>query len=579
MPNVFRYFGKGISNDFISRLTYYQEDWKGALKGNQFRVLAAACYIFFASAMPALAFGQQIFAETTGMFNVVHVLAATAINGVLQAILGGQPLLIVGVAEPIILVYGYMFSFAKTQPGLLHGKLFLPWAAWCCVWTSFFILTLSAFNLCGYINKFTRYSGELFGMLIAILFFQQAVKGLIQEFHSGNETFERQVNGLWSLILAFGFLLTSLLLRTAHSWRFLRASARLVLADYGFFLMVLTWTGLSFAVSSPSSHVPSRVQTPNTWDIQTSWTVAKSMNTISGPYIAVSIIPAIIITILFFFDHNISSKMAQQEDFNLMKPSAYHYDFMLLGFMTALCGLIGIPPVNGVLPQAPMHTKALSKRAGITQDSGLDVVEQRVSGLLQSLCVGACLGITPAIRQIPTAVLWGYFAFMAIESLPGSQFWERILLLITDPKQRVIMMEKGNAVYLQNVPFGVIKAFTILQLFVLMAVYGLTWAPIGGIVFPIPIMLLVPFRQWVMPTIFSREHLRYLDPLFDETLSLVPQYQTEEASEKEFAADDSQRHLSEFSLAKQVSECAGQHNMNVIVPLFSDDSVELKEGI
>ena len=35
------------------------------------------------------------------------------------------------------------------------------------------------------------------------------------------------------------------------------------------------------------------------------------------------------------------------------------------------------------------------------------VVEQRFSGLLQSLGIGACLAAMPAIRQIPTAVLWG----------------------------------------------------------------------------------------------------------------------------------------------------------------------------
>jgi hypothetical protein len=33
---------------------------------------------------------------------------------------------------------------------------------------------------------------------------------------------------------------------------------------------------------------------------------------------------------------------------------------LLLGAMTLLCGLIGLPPVNGVLPQAPMHTKSVA---------------------------------------------------------------------------------------------------------------------------------------------------------------------------------------------------------------------------
>lgn len=39
----------------------------------------------------------------------------------------------------------------------------------------------------------------------------------------------------------------------------------------------------------------------------------------------------------------------------------------------------------------------------------------------QSLFVAICLGLTPAIKLVPTAVLWGYFAFMSLESLPGSQ--------------------------------------------------------------------------------------------------------------------------------------------------------------
>lgn len=64
------------------------------------------------------------------------------------------------------------------------------------------------------------------------------------------------------------------------------------------------------------------------------------------------------------------------------------------------------------------------------------VNEQRVTNLLQSLLVGACLGAMPVIKKIPTSVLWGYFAYMAIDSLPGNQFWERLLLLFITPGRR-----------------------------------------------------------------------------------------------------------------------------------------------
>lgn len=66
----------------------------------------------------------------------------------------------------------------------------------------------------------------------------------------------------------------------------------------------------------------------------------------------------------------------------------------------------------------------------------VEVKEQRLSNLLQALMVGICVAAMPILKKIPTSVLWGYFAFMAIESLPGNQFWERILLLFTAPSRR-----------------------------------------------------------------------------------------------------------------------------------------------
>ena len=61
----------------------------------------------------------------------------------------------------------------------------------------------------------------------------------------------------------------------------------------------------------------------------------QDMGKVSGRYIVAGLIPALIITILFFFDHNVSSQMAQLPEFNLKKPPAYHYDFALLACMVS----------------------------------------------------------------------------------------------------------------------------------------------------------------------------------------------------------------------------------------------------
>ena len=58
-----------------------------------------------------------------------------------------------------------------------------------------------------------------------------------------------------------------------------------------------------------------------------------------------------------------------------------------------------------------------------------------LSNLVLSLSSGEflkCAALTPLIKFCPVAVLWGYFAYMALDSLPGNQFWQRILLLGTD---------------------------------------------------------------------------------------------------------------------------------------------------
>lgn len=48
-----------------------------------------------------------------------------------------------------------------------------------------------------------------------------------------------------------------------------------------------------------------------------------------GVFVALPL--AVILTILFFFDHNVSSLLSQKREFHLKKPPAYHWDFFVLG--------------------------------------------------------------------------------------------------------------------------------------------------------------------------------------------------------------------------------------------------------
>ncbi|RWW79875.1 hypothetical protein BHE74_00011816, partial [Ensete ventricosum] len=138
-----------------------------------FSILAPTMYIFFASALPVIAFGEQLSKETA--LSTVETLASTAICGILHAVLGGQPMLIVGVAEPTVIMYTYLYNFARGREDL-GARLYLAWAGWVCFWTACMLFLLAIFNASDIISRFTRIAGELFGMLITVLFMQEAIK-------------------------------------------------------------------------------------------------------------------------------------------------------------------------------------------------------------------------------------------------------------------------------------------------------------------------------------------------------------------------------------------------------------------
>ncbi|MED6217028.1 Boron transporter 1 [Stylosanthes scabra] len=254
---------RGIKNDLQGRFMCYKQDWIGGLNAG-FRILAPTTYIFFASAIPVISFGEQLERDTDGVITAVQTLASTALCGIIHSILGGQPLLILGVAEPTVIMYTFMFNFAKRRPDL-GSSLFLAWSGW-----------------------FTRIAGELFGLLIAMLFMQEAIRGLINEFNvperanSASAEFQpswRFGNGMFALVLSFGLLLTALRSRKARSWRYGSGWLRGFIADYGVPLMVLLWTAVSYIpAGSVPKGIPRRLFSPNPWSpgAYENWTVIKA---------------------------------------------------------------------------------------------------------------------------------------------------------------------------------------------------------------------------------------------------------------------------------------------------------------
>jgi boron transporter len=104
--------------------------------------------------------------------------------------------------------------------------------------------------------------------------------------------------------------------------------------------------------------------------------------------------------------------MAQARHFPIKRPAGFHWDFFLLGIVTFVSGILGLPAPNGLVPQAPVHTESLSvmkqvdskerfkssddeqtadERPPVYTVQRIRVVEQRVSHLV----MGVSLGLAP----------------------------------------------------------------------------------------------------------------------------------------------------------------------------------------
>ena len=327
-------------------------------------------------------------------------------------------------------------------------------------------MILAIFNACKYIHTFTRFAGELFGLLIAVLFFQQGVRGLRAEYkvesdhhhidsaaanatanatadalaaasylegsgevgaseHGENITLDQIIadpeashwllfNGTWALFLALGLVVTTTELRKAREWNLFKGAIRKFVAEYATFITVLAWTGISFCGGAMLPEgIPRRLKLDKTLEAPATdtWNTVNEMDQLTGYAIGIAVVPAIIITVMNVFDHNVSAQLAQVKEFRLKKPHAYHWDFFLQGLMTALCGACGILPVNGVIPQSPLHTKACAEfvrdENGHKSKDSFRIREQRWTNLIQSLLCAVCLFITEALQQVPRSVLWG----------------------------------------------------------------------------------------------------------------------------------------------------------------------------
>ncbi|KAK1993133.1 hypothetical protein LX36DRAFT_266300 [Colletotrichum falcatum] len=496
-----------LKEDFGNFRLRYTSDWTVF---NQL-VMASAIYVFFTNILPGITFASDLYVLTGQSWGTIEVVFSTGLCGVIFALFSAQPLTILGVTGPFSVLAENIYSLCEES----FKIPFLPFMAWALIHSGWMHYLLAIFNAHDYTMQYvTDFSTDIFSLLNSVIYFQKAVLELQR-----TKAVVSMAAFLYSIIGAVGTCLLAIFLSTAVSWKPLfHRYVRMALTEYAAAISIIFFIGMPY-VGDLAQLTQYRLEVSKTfkpslpsrdhffvefWKLPVEW-------------VFVAIIPGIIITALFYFDHEISSIICTAKRYGVQKPGGYAWDVMLLGTTTIMCGILGIPPANGLLPQAPLHSESLmytvyedseAMDSELSDDSPakpvLRVYEQRFSPFIQA--AGILVFVSPPFQHVlgftPTSVLAGLFMFMGYQSLSVNPILARVGHLLT-PISELPALPHGAS-------WAGIHLFTIAQIILTGIVFGVTLT-VAAPGFPLIIIILVPVRLFVMNRIWSRQTLRYVD--------------------------------------------------------------------
>lgn len=569
-PNLFNRVGfalfgypfSGIIKDVRGRLPYYLSDWTDSWN---YRVVPSTVFMYFANLLPAIAFAQDSFDRTNNAFGVNEVLLASAIGGIVFGLFAGQPLCIVGVTGPISI-----FNYTVYDIIAKKGVPYFPFVCWICLWSMVMHFVIASFNWINSLRYVTLFSCDIFGFFINIVYIQKGIQIVCRQFKfahdkppfSSGPAAQTTANGDYPIDLAAGYFALALaLLMVLFGFmctvigtksKLFSPTVRKFIADYGTPLTVVFFTGFVHFGDrmgyTPVQHLPTSKSFAPTYsgaDLGRAhgWFIHFWHGmTVGDVFLAFPF--AILLTLLFLFDHNVSSLICQDSKYKLKKPASFHWDFFLLGVTTGLAGILGIPAPNGLIPQAPLHTESLCIPAEMDHNKKKEshnssssssfrekedeveekedddqekilslagpvysrAVEQRFSNTAQGLLIlGTMSGpLLVVLGLVPQAALAGLFWIMGLGGLMSNGITARLRYILTDkhsltPEMKILDKCSKKGLYL----------FTAIQIVFAGAEVGIT-ETIAAIGFP-GVLLLSVVVGYILPKFIPEEDLKILD--------------------------------------------------------------------
>uniref|UniRef100_A0A0K0FXR3 Sodium bicarbonate transporter-like protein 11 (inferred by orthology to a human protein) n=1 Tax=Strongyloides venezuelensis TaxID=75913 RepID=A0A0K0FXR3_STRVS len=500
-------------NDFKGRWNNYPSDWYDGLSDYRSisKTISTTIYLFFTILLTTIALGMLNENNTNSKITVSNQILSQIIGGIFFSLVGGQPFLVILSTAPITICISIIY-----QISLNYNYDFYHLYTWTGIYTSLYLIIFSLLQL-SIIMRYSKKSlEELFGLFISMALIIKTTQAM----HYAISRYDKNCfnpldilscdrsSGLLFIIMVFGTLFISLWLFSFRLTPYLKKYHRDLIGDYSLPLAILIMTIFGETVFK---NIPKETFTFNDdeplLNLNQFWNLSYD-----GHLLALQL--SIPISILFFMDQLIVTKTIDNENTKLKKSSTLNWDLFIVGILNIILSIIGLPWMHGALPQSFLHLRAQADvEEKIVDGLSIEVIvknrETRLPIFLTHiLMIPLFFFYLSYLQSIPTAVYHGLFLNMALTSMIGNKFIDRIFLLFTQQRSY------PPTSWIRKVPQKQIHLFTIIEVIqlLLLVCVGFSGKPFVELSFPLITFLYIPLRLWILPFFFTKTtYLEILD--------------------------------------------------------------------
>ena len=197
---------------------------------------------------------------------------------------------------------------------------------------------------------------------------------------------------LLSDLLVLGTFFIASYLRKLRFSHFLSSKSRRVLSDFGVPIAMVAMVSINYShdiEDLPKIEIPQDFHP--TFPTRTTF-IVNPVHNIDIAWIAIGLLPAICVSILLFMETELTGVLLNKRKNKLKKGCGYNLDLFVMGGLTGLCSVLGLPWMCAATVRSVQHQNALAimsrSHAPGERPYLLHIKEQR----LTNLCIHILMG-------------------------------------------------------------------------------------------------------------------------------------------------------------------------------------------